>query len=413
MIARLSALRARSKSVRPGRFDSAVAVVLAVSQLLILGKFWGVATAARPGVLALGVAVALATTLPLAFRRRAPFAVFAAVAAATFAYIMLPLLTQGESPALPAMRPPAVRILLAGPPLGPLVVLYSVAAYASRGRSWTAAAVSAGWIGVLYVVTEAADFVLFATAVLVACWVSGRLARTRALYVAELERDREARARLAVAQERGRIARDLHDVVAHAVTVVHVQTRAARGALQSDVPAVDRALEVVEQTAGQALSEMRRLLGALRDDTESRRAPQPRITDLGPLVDRYRGAGLPVRMEQPGGPQPLPAALEVAVYRLVQESLTNVLKHASPQEVVVRVRYDDAQVHVEVANDGTVGSGTPPPGPDGGLGLAGMRERVGLLGGQLIAGPTPYGRFRVRATLPVNDPVRPAVRERA
>ncbi|MGH8903191.1 MAG: sensor histidine kinase [Egibacteraceae bacterium] len=154
--------------------------------------------------------------------------------------------------------------------------------------------------------------------------------------MAELEREREARARLAVAHERGRIARELHDIIAHAVSVIHVQARAARGALHTDIPAADAALEAVERTAGQALGEMRLLLGALHDDAAPARSPQPRLTDLPALVDQYRQAGLPVRIDQADGP-PLPAAVGVAAYRIVQESLTNVLEHARPSEVVVRV----------------------------------------------------------------------------
>lgn len=393
----LAALRGRAGVLPIGALDAGLAVALAAAQVLILRGYWAAATAGRPGVLGLGVAVALVTTLPLVARRRAPFAVFATVAAATFAHAMLPVLTQG---------------VLAGPVLGSFVALYSVAAHDTQARSWIAAAVGVGWIGVLYVVTEGADFLPFFSAVLVACWVSGRLVRTRALYVAELERDREARARLAVAHERARIARELHDVIAHAVSVIHVQARAARGALHTDVPAADAALEAVERTAGQALGEMRLLLGALHDDAAAPpRSPQPGVTDLAALVDQYRQAGLPVRIDQAADPLPLPAAVGVAAYRIVQESLTNVLKHAHPSEVVVRVGHDDAGLHVEVVNDGA-GHASRPTGSEGGLGLAGMRERVGLLGGHLIAGPAPAGGFRVLATLPVEQR-RPVAREGA
>lgn len=391
----LSAARARFDALPGGRFDAWLAAVLAVAQLLILWKSWGAVTAGRPAVLILGVAVALAMTLPLAARRRAPFTVFAVIAAATFAHALLPLLAQG---------------VLAGPAPGPLVALYSVAAHDRPGRSWVAAGVSGGWLGILYLVTDAAGFVPFLTAVLVACWVSGRLARTRALYVAELERDREARARLAVADERARIARELHDVIAHAVSVVHVQARAARGALHTDVRAAEGALEAVEHTAGQALGEMRLLLGALRDDdAHPERSPQPSITDLDALVDRYRHAGLPVRMHETGDAGPLPTAVGVAVYRIVQESLTNALKHATPSEVTVRVGYDDTRVQVEVVNDGAAGPVPRQADLEGGLGLAGMRERTRLLGGHLSATAEPAGRFRVHATLPVDKDERHGV----
>ncbi len=384
MSSRLSAARARFDALPASRLDAWLAAALTVAQLLILWKSWGAVTAGRPALLILGVGVVLVMTLPLAARRRAPFAVFAVITGATFAHALLPLLAQG---------------VLAGPALGPLVALYSVAAYDRAGRSWVAAGMSAGWVGVLYLVTDGADFVLFLAAVLVASWVSGRLARTRALYVAELERDREARARLAVADERARIARELHDVVAHAVSVVHVQARAARGALHTDVRAAEGALEAVERTAGQALGEMRLLLGALREgNVQPERSPQPSSTDLDALVDRYRHAGLPVQMHEASGAGPLPAAVGAAVYRIVQESLTNALKHADPSEVIVRVDHDDTRVQVEVVNDGATGRVER----DGGLGLAGMRERARLLGGHLSATAEPAGGFRVHATLPVD-----------
>lgn len=395
MSTRLSAARARFGPLPAGRFDPWLAAALAVVQLLILRESWGAVTAGRPAVMTLGVVVALLMTLPLVARRRAPFAVFLVIAGATFAHALLPLLTQG---------------VLAGPAPAPLVALYSVAAYDRPDRSWFAAAVSAGWVGVLYFVSDAAGFVPFLAAVLVASWVSGRLARTRALYVAELERDREARARLAVADERARIARELHDVIAHAVSVIHVQARAARGALHSDLPAAEGALEAVEHTAGQALGEMRLLLGALREDgAQPERSPQPNITDLDALVDRYRQAGLPVRMHHSGGAVPLPAAVGVAVYRIVQESLTNALKHATPTEVVVRIGHDDTHVQVEVVNDGVAGPLPQHAARDGGLGLTGMRERARLLGGHLSATAEPAGRFRVHATLPVDTDDRHAV----
>lgn len=389
MRTRLRAARARFATLPVGRLDAWLAAALTVAQLLILWKSWGAVTAGRPAVLALGVAVALVMTVPLAARRRAPFTVFAVISAATFAHALLPLLVQG---------------VLAGPALGPFVALYSVAAHDRATRSWVAAGVSAGWVAVLYLVAGAPGFVPFLAALLAAFWVSGRLARTRALYVAELERDREARARLAVADERARIARELHDVIAHAVTVVHVQARAARGALHTDVLAADDALAAVEHTAAQALAEMRLLLGALRDDNEHpERSPQPSITDLDALVDRYRRAGLPVRMEQTAGVGPLPAAVGAAVYRIVQESLTNALKHASPSEVTVSLEHDDTHVQVEVVNDGAAGSVPRQADRDGGLGLAGMRERARLLGGHLSATAEPAGSFRVRATLPVGN----------
>jgi signal transduction histidine kinase len=215
---------------------------------------------------------------------------------------------------------------------------------------------------------------------------------------AQAEREREERARLAVAEERARIARELHDVVGHSVSVMTVQASAVRRLLSQDQEKVSEALLVVEQTGREALAEMRRMVGVLRRPEEAPAlAPQPSLEQLGKLVESARDAGLPVDLRVEGEPVQLPAGLDLTAYRLVQEGLTNALKHARASRAEVVVRYDDGQVELSISDDGR-GGGT---GDKGGHGLVGMRERVSVYGGELEAGPRPDGGYRLRARLPI------------
>ena len=204
-------------------------------------------------------------------------------------------------------------------------------------------------------------------------------------------------AREAVAEERARIARELHDVVAHSVTVMTVQAGAVRRLLTPEQEREREALLTVEQTGRQTLTEMRRLLGVLREEGETAAlAPQPGLGTLGSLVDQVRGAGLPVELTYEGEQMTLPPGVDLSAYRIVQEALTNTLQHAGPAHAWVAVRYGTDEVEVEVANDGRTEN-------DGGQGhgLAGMRERVALCGGALTAGPRPGGGYTISARLPV------------
>jgi signal transduction histidine kinase len=217
---------------------------------------------------------------------------------------------------------------------------------------------------------------------------------------AQAEREREAAARVAVAEERARIARELHDIVAHALSVMVLQVGAVRHKLSGLSDEDREALEDVERTGRMALGEMRRLLGAMRErGGEAELEPQPGLENLGALVRRVRSAGLPVRLDVEGDPVPLPRALDLSAYRIVQEGLTNVLKHAgaSHAEVVVRHRPDTLQL--EVRDDGRG------PGSSDGLGhgLVGIRERVKLYGGELTAGPANGGGFVLSASLRLTD----------
>jgi signal transduction histidine kinase len=230
------------------------------------------------------------------------------------------------------------------------------------------------------------------------------LARELALRTERLEVEREAQAATAVADERRRIARELHDVVAHSVSVMVVQSGAARRVLDSDPDDAVAALTEVERSGRQALSELRRLLGLMRDGDESQavREPQPTLAGLDDLVKRARDAGLPVDLRQEGNAYALPMGCDLAAYRVVQESLTNALKHGGDgAEATVLLRWTDDHLELDITDTGQGLTATSHDG-DGplGQGLVGMRERVALCGGDLQAGPSVSGGFRVRATIP-------------
>jgi signal transduction histidine kinase len=215
------------------------------------------------------------------------------------------------------------------------------------------------------------------------------------------EREREERARSAVTEERQRIARELHDVVAHSISVMTVQAGGVRRLLHADQTREREALETIEETGRQALAEMRRMLGILRQPTdEPALAPQPSIATLEALVDQVREAGLPVEYRIEGEPVPLPPGVELSAYRIVQEALTNALKYAGPARAEVSVSYGRDALELEITNDGRVDGDAQ----GSGHGLIGMRERVAVFGGTLEAGPREGADgFIVKARLPVRD----------
>jgi signal transduction histidine kinase len=215
----------------------------------------------------------------------------------------------------------------------------------------------------------------------------------------EAEQERERQAGLAVADERARIARELHDVVGHSVSVMTVQAAAVRRLLEPDQEKEREALLVVEQTGREALAEMRRMVGVLRRPEEAPAlAPQPSLEHLEQLVANTREAGLPVEMRIEGTPTQLSAGVDMTAYRILQEALTNAVKHARAERAEVVVRYGNGTVELIVSDDGC-GDGD---GGGSGHGLVGMRERVSVYGGELEAGPQAGGGFRLRATLPVS-----------
>jgi signal transduction histidine kinase len=213
-----------------------------------------------------------------------------------------------------------------------------------------------------------------------------------------LERAREEEARAAVAEERARIARELHDVVGHSVSVMTVQAAGVRRLLRPEQEREREALEIVEQTGREALAEMRRLVGVLRRPEEAPAlAPQPSLEHLDRLVAQARDAGLPVDLKVEGDPVQLAVGLDLTAYRFVQEGLTNALKHARASHAEVLVRYDDGHIELTVSDDGSGDGG----GESGGHGLVGMRERISVYGGELEAGPQAKGGYRLRARLPL------------
>jgi signal transduction histidine kinase len=216
--------------------------------------------------------------------------------------------------------------------------------------------------------------------------------------------DRERAAAEAVTQERVRIARELHDIVAHAMSVMVVQAGAARTVVGDDPEAARAAIGRIEETGREGLREMRRLIGILKGGGDGADlTPQPGLERLEPLLDSIRGAGVPVESVVHGEPRPLPAGIDLAAYRFVQEALTNVVKHAGGASARVSFEWSPDALVVEVADDGR---GAPAERASAGHGLVGMRERVALYGGSLEGGPRPGGGFVVRATLPDGAPPR-------
>jgi signal transduction histidine kinase len=255
--------------------------------------------------------------------------------------------------------------------------------------------------------TSALGGAIIAIALTVGIWALGAYTQTRRRYLRELEeraaqaeREREQLARIAVHEERASIARELHDIVAHSVSVMLVGVRGARDVLRTAPEAADHTLARVETSGEQSLAELRRILALLRSPehgAESR--PQPSLADLDELVDDYRAAGLPVRLEVTGDQQPLPGGVELSVYRIVQEALTNVLKHAHPTRVTVTLAFRTSGLEVEVVDDGT--RQTDQLDGTAGHGIVGMRERVALLGGELETEQRVGGGYRVAARLPM------------
>jgi len=252
---------------------------------------------------------------------------------------------------------------------------------------------------------QTASVLVFVPLRFVAGWVAGYALRERTeqaeaaeLRASMAERERDAAARIAVAEERARIARELHDIVAHAVSVMVLQVGAVRHKLPKDLEEDKDALTRVEQAGRTALVEMRRLLGAMRRNGDGLDlAPQPGLDGLDSLVEDVSRAGLPVRLHVDGDPTPLPRAIDLSAYRIVQEGLTNSLKHARASHADVTVRYRDDELEVEVADDGAGAARS-----DGlGHGLIGIRERVKIYGGEMKAGTAPAGGFVLSARLPL------------
>lgn len=280
-----------------------------------------------------------------------------------------------------------------------LILVYAVAAYGrSDGEQWLGlglAAVAAVATCALVPKLWTLSTVTFNLAVIAALWLVGRLVHSRGRRVDVLERSRAA----ALAEERKRIARELHDIVAHSVSMMVVQSGAAEQLLADDPDAARDALATIRRTGRDALHELRLLLGLLREDGDDETVPQPALADLEQLIASMRGAGLQIAFDPTNVEDGIPPGVGLTAYRVVQESLVNALKHAPGARVAVRLRLAAQALEIVVADDGGAGASAGPP-PAGGHGLIGMQERVLLYGGRFDAGPADGG-FRVEASIPV------------
>ncbi len=342
----------------------------------------------------LGWILLIAATSPIAFRRVAPIASMWAIVVTTIPYWVLDYPDEPMGPAL-------------------LIAIYSVGAHVERPRSLhhgataSLAMIATGIVGVIAPEEDLPWFAIPAFIIMYGtAWMLGDNLRTRRAYVNELklaatrtEAHQQAEADRAVAEERTRIARELHDVVAHSMSVMVVQAGAARRVLDSDPKRASDALAAIESTGRESLDEMRQILSVLRSEDEAADlAPAPTLDDFGRLIEHCENAGLPVDIAVEGDSRPLAASLEVSAYRVVQESLTNTLKHAGPAQAEVRLVYTPELLEVLITDDGR---GASAAASGAGQGLVGMRERVEAFGGTLRAGPRAGGGYAVTAAFPI------------
>jgi signal transduction histidine kinase len=284
-----------------------------------------------------------------------------------------------------------------------LVALYSVGRYVVNDR-WSYMGLGGTWAVhgfTAFIDAATAAEIGFGVFVMFLVWYIGRRIRIRGERASQLQREQAAEARREVVEERTRIARELHDIVAHRVSLMTVQAGAAKTVAADDPEGALHAMEAVEQAGRQALGELRHLLGVLRPEAEvNGLGPQPGLADLPRLVDQFEEAGLVVSLTMDGVQTDLPARVDLFAYRIVQEALTNVLKHAGPSaRIEVRLGIDNQRIAIEVLDNGH--GATILPGS--GHGIVGMRERALLLGGSLDAGPRPGGGFQVVAQLPIGE----------
>ena len=333
-------------------------------------------------------------TLPIAWRRRNPMGILFVTGLAITIYSLLGYPeTNGY--------------------LGVFVAFYTVAAHEPRRRAMLAAAITAGGVFVSFAAYATFDskWTTSLTSAYLSyglAWLIGDNLRVRRAYTRQLEnraedleREREEKAAQAVSEERSRIARELHDVVAHYVSVMVVQAAGARRIVDKDPAAAKSALEAVEAAGRTALTEMRRMLEVLRAD-DSGMGPQPGLGEAERLIDYVREAGLPVELSIEGAACCLPAGMDLAAYRIVQEALTNTVKHGGKAAARVTLRYTTDTLEIEVTDDGRGAAASLLSGADqGGHGLIGMKERVALFGGSLDAGPLLTGGYRVFARMPI------------
>ena len=384
-------IRERLRAAGPLVLDGLLAAVMAAVGFAVLAT----ALPFDPGSPRAWAAYLLvaAHTLPIAVRRRYPLQVlaWALLTGAAFAALGFSLVALSFSI---------------------LIYVYTAAAHCPRrvslaGLAATEALLLGVWLVNPGAVGDGGTLVIDGLVMAAAWWLGDGVRRRQEAIVAaqeraaELEAAREELARRAVTEERLRIARELHDVVAHSMSIIAVQSGVGVHVLDSQPEEARKALAAVEATSRQALVEMRRLLGVLRADAEPRGslAPAPGLADLEALAAEVTRTGVRVEVRTEGTPAELPAGLELSAYRIVQEALTNVVRHAGPATATVRIAYGK-DLTVQVDDDGRGGD---PDRDHGGHGIAGMRERAELYGGTLEAGPRPGGGFRVSASLPLDE----------
>ncbi len=375
---------AREHPVATDRVLTAVLVAVSLAGLWLVS--WS-KTAHYRAPDAGGILLTLAIVVPLLWRRQRPDLVLVISGAALLAY---------DAVGYPSG-------------LAWLACYWAVYSYAVHRRRRDAYWPLAVWVAAILAHlalpargSSTAQTALIFLGVTAVVWLRGDAVRTGAL---EAERERQTRARQAVADERTRIARELHDVVSQALGVIVMQAGGAGSVPVLKEPDAKAVLATIEQTGRQAFAEMRRLVGVLRDGDEAAAlAPQPTVGEIPALLARLAGAGLDVDLEIAGTRREAPAGVELSAYRIVQEALTNTLKHSGAGHATVRLSWSQDYLDVEVSDDGpAAGVAVSPPvrADSGGKGLVGMRERVMLFGGELEAGPSPHGGYRVAARLPL------------
>jgi signal transduction histidine kinase len=384
---RFDRIATRFRAVDPWLFDAVIGTVFTVVGLVSL---FGTSdpTVRYRDADAVGVILALGCSVPFYFRRRAPFASTLVVTTSLVLLGTLDYPTSIQSQML-------------------LVSAYTIGSHADgreRNMGFAVIAVGVGIVAAVGLPDATTANILLAGGFYTAMFFFGSTMRNRRLYLQQveeraaiLEREHDEAAKRAVADERLRIAQELHDVVAHSMGVIAVQAGVGAHVIDTDPAEAKRSLDAISTTARTTLTEIRRLLGVLRSDDRAGYEPAPGLADLDRLVADLDGIGLPVDVRIEGDRHGLPPGVDLTAYRIVQEALTNVLKHAGPATATVTVAYEPDAVRVEVIDDGRGVNGRA---ASGGHGLVGMRERVAVYGGTFETGPRVGGGFRVAARLP-------------
>jgi signal transduction histidine kinase len=377
--------------------DGLLAVFVALLQIMAVRQVAGTQPAARPlaDPANLGYLLLAVSGLVLVVRRRWPVAVFATTVVCSLVYYA------------------------AGYPDGPgwiglFIAIYTLTAQGDGHRSLQLAAAGktaliVGWLLTAELTPlSAAGWVFFRIGAAIMVAALGESVRTRRALMAEAmeraeraERTREEEARRRVDAERLRIAREVHDTVAHAIAVINVQAGVTAHVLDKRPQQARETLVTIEQTSARALGELRAILGVLRHAADDRRAPAPGLGQVEELAGLAREAGLDVKLEVAAPPRALSSAVDQAAYRILQESITNVIRHAGPARVTISITYGPSDLRILVTDDGQGQRALDRDAADGGRGIVGMRERAELLDGELTAGPQPGGGFQVRARLPL------------